>query len=270
MEAFESERAGFSLREKSEDSNSSKRSRWAERRVLQKELIRLTRILIPNQNTNMQDKTIAQVILEKEAVKINLEKPFVFTSGMLSPIYVDNRVLISYPKERELIVKKLAVLLEQFGVDNDLVLAGTATAAIPWAAFLAQLLSLPMAYVRPKPKEHGTGKQVEGIVREGSRVVVVEDLLSTGGSSLETARALKRECQAEVLGVIAIYSHTLPEMEVNFKKENLAVDFLTDFPTVLEVATEKGLLAEEDKDDVLSWRKEGREWGKRMGFIKEV
>lgn len=216
-----------------------------------------------------QDQEIAQILLEKKAVKINHEKPFVFTSGIHSPIYVDNRILISYPKEREKIIKKLTILLDELKTD-DVVLSGTATAAIPWAAFLAQFLKLPMVYVRPKPKEHGTGKQVEGEISAGSKVVVVEDMISTGGSSLGTVEALKRECDAKVLGVIAIYSHTLKAAEDNFKEAGIEAKYLTDFETVVDTAVAEKYLKEEDKEIVLRWREEGREWGINMGFMKRM
>lgn len=215
------------------------------------------------------DQEVAKILLEKKAVRIDTKKPFVFTSGIHSPIYVDNRLLISYPKEREKIIKKLTIAIDEFGGEN-VVLSGTATAAIPWAAFLAQYLKLPMVYVRPKPKEHGTGKQVEGDIPANSNVLVVEDMISTGGSSLGTIEALKRECQANVLGVVAIYSHTLKTAQENFKEAGVEARYLTDFTTVVEMAVAEKYIKEDDKETVLRWREEGREWGINMGFIKRM
>ncbi|MBU2025939.1 hypothetical protein KJ912_04375, partial [Patescibacteria group bacterium] len=131
----------------------------------------------------MKDKQISQILLDKKAVKLNSKKPFVFTSGMFSPIYVDNRILISFPRERDIIIDKLSKLAKEFK-NKNLVLAGTATAAIPWAAFLAERMYLPMVYVRPEPKKHGTSQQVEGSIPSGADVLVVEDMISTGKSSL--------------------------------------------------------------------------------------
>ena len=217
----------------------------------------------------MQDKKIAQILLDKKAVKLNLENPFTFTTGMRSPIYVDNRILISYPKERDVIVEKLMKLVKDFK-KGDLALAGTATAAIPWAAFVAERMYLPMVYVRPKPKEHGTGQQVEGQIPKGSDVLVVEDMISTGSSSLGTAEALKREYDANVLGVVAIYSHTLAKSEENFKEAGMDLKYLTDFETVVNTAVEQKYLDEGQKESVLRWREEGPEWGAKLGLVKTI
>ncbi len=127
-------------------------------------------------------KEIAKILLEKNAVKISTDPPFVWTSGLKSPIYCDNRLLVSYIDSRKKIITGFKKLIEDQNLEFD-VIAGTATAAITWAAFLAAELDKPMVYVRPKPKGHGTGKQVEGTMSDGSRVLIVEDLFSTGGSS---------------------------------------------------------------------------------------
>ncbi|MBD3244377.1 MAG: orotate phosphoribosyltransferase [Candidatus Moranbacteria bacterium] len=214
----------------------------------------------------MKDIEIAKMLLEKKAVKINLKNPFVFTSGMRSPIYVDNRVLISYPKERRIILDKFYYLIKQNYSDKNLIFAGTATAAIPWAAFLAQKLETPMVYVRPTPKEHGAAKQVEGQMQKGSNVLVVEDMISTGGSSIGSANALKKEYQANILGVIAIYSHTLAGASKNFKKNNLNLNYLTDFETVVDMAAKSNYIKDREKEGVLKWKDLGVDWAKEMGF----
>jgi orotate phosphoribosyltransferase len=218
----------------------------------------------------MQNKEISRILLKKKALKFNMDQPFVWTSGMLSPIYVDNRILISYPKERDLIIKRLTSLLSDHLSSDTLTIAGTATAAIPWAAFLAYYLKLPMVYVRPKPKQHGERNQVEGRMPKNSDVIVIEDLISTGGSSLGSARALRKEYEARILGVVAIFSYVLPESVKSFKEEGIPLDYLTDFETTVDVAIEEKYLSEDDKVDVLRWREERGNWGKKMGFVKQV
>ena len=134
-------------------------------------------------NNRFLAKEIAQILLEKQAVKISTDPPFTWTSGMKSPIYCDNRLLISYPEERKKILEGFKNLIAENNLEFD-VIGGTATAAIPWAAFLAFDLDKPMVYIRPKPKGHGAGRRVEGTMEKGSRVLIVEDLISTGGSSI--------------------------------------------------------------------------------------
>jgi orotate phosphoribosyltransferase len=215
----------------------------------------------------MQDQAIAKILLDKKSVKINLKEPFKFTSGMFSPIYVDNRILISDPMVRNIILEKWEKLLqEKFDFNRETVFAGTATAAIPWAAFLAQKMETPMVYVRPEPKAHGTGKQVEGQMKQGANVIVVEDMFSTGGSSIGSAEALKREYDANILGVIAIYSHTLAKAKEKFNEANLDYEYLTDFTTVVEMAVKENYILEEEKEVVLRWREEGEKWGENLGL----
>lgn len=214
----------------------------------------------------MQDQQIAKILLQKKAVMLNLKEPYKYTSGMKSPIYVDNRLLISYPTDREVIVTKLRGLINKFSDSKELVLAGTATAAIPWAAFMAKEMNLPMTYVRPKPKGYGADKQVEGDIKKGSDVVVVEDLISTAGSSIGSVQALKKEYDANVLGVVAIYTHSLKAAKENFEKEEIKYDYLTDFETVVNMAKEIDYINDEEKEKILKWRELGWDWAKEVGI----
>lgn len=210
---------------------------------------------------NSKEK-IAEILLKTKSVKLFKDVPFRFTSGILSPIYVDNRILISYPKERDFIIQKLLDLIKERKLKFDVV-SGTATAAIAWAAFIAQKLRVPMVYVRPEPKAHGRGKQVEGEIKKGSRVLIVEDMVSTGGSSIKNKEALEREYNAKVKYGIAIYSHNLKSSKENFKKSNLKFYFLTDFEEVVNLAEKSGYIKKEAKKDILQWNKDPMEWGKK-------
>ena len=138
----------------------------------------------------MSARQVAEILLNVNAVKLNVKEPFTYTSGIVSPIYTDNRVLISYPEERKFIVDGYINLIKERGLKPEYI-AGTATAGIPWAAFVAERLDLPMVYVRNKPKGHGAGKQIEGMLPEGKSVLIIEDLVSTGGSSLNSVQAKK-------------------------------------------------------------------------------
>jgi orotate phosphoribosyltransferase len=163
--------------------------------------------------------TIAKALLDNEAVKISLEKPFAWTSGISSPIYCDNRLLISSLSARNLILDKF---IEKISLENwqPEVIAGTATAGIPWAAFLAERMQLPMVYIRPKPKAHGSGKQVEGTMKQGAKVLIIEDLFSTGNSSIVSAKACQREFDAEIISIGAIFSYGFPACKENFEVAN--------------------------------------------------
>ena len=146
------------------------------------------------------------------------------------------------------------------------VISGTATAAIPWAAFLSLQMKLPMVYVRPEAKQHGTGKQVEGKMKKNAKVLIVEDLISTGSSAIKNAQACQREFGAEVSDVIAIYSHQLPIAKENFKKAGLNLHYLTDFTTIVDLAVKTNYLSIEDKADVKKWQKDSANWGKNITF----
>ena len=176
----------------------------------------------------------AQLLLEAHAVMLNLETPFRYASGILSPIYCDNRVLISDPGRRAELVTGLVELARAHAPDAD-VISGTATAGIPWAAWVADRLDKPMVYVRAAAKEHGRGQRIEGRLASPARVLVVEDLVSTGGSSLSTVEAL-REAGSDVLGVIAIFSYGLRRATAGFAAAGVPVYSLTGLRTLLDVA----------------------------------
>lgn len=199
---------------------------------------------------NEVQREVARLLLDVGAVAIDLEHPFRYTSGILSPIYCDNRMLISFPAERRRIVAWLAERLEatlgRTGVD---VIAGTATAGIPYAAWLAERLDLPMVYVRAAAKEHGRRQRVEGRLNPGQRVVVVEDLVTTGGSSLSTVEGVE-EAGGKVVGCLAIFSYELPRSAEAFEARGIPLLPLTGLSTLLEVAAESGRVSPERLDEV--------------------
>jgi orotate phosphoribosyltransferase len=206
---------------------------------------------------------IASILFEKGAIAFRLRQPFRFASGILSPIYVDNRYLISLPKERKLVINTLVEKIKKTGKFD--VIAGTATAGIPHAAWVSEKLNLPMVYVRSKPKEHGKGNQVEGILRRGQKVLVIEDLVSTGGSSIEVVKAL-RKLGAKADHVFAIYSHNLPESAKNFKSAKVNLHYLASLSDVADIARKKGFLQPGDIPKILDWAKDPKNWGKKRGY----
>lgn len=216
-------------------------------------------------STATDSQKTASILLDIGAVLFSRRYPFKFDSGILSPVYVDNRLLISYPKERNEIIDLLLKKIKQIGTPD--VIAGVATAGIPHAAFLAQKLNIPMAFVRSKPKDHGRGNQVEGIIKKGQKAIVIEDLVSTGGSSARVIDVL-RELGADVTDVLAIYSHNLKESAENFKKAKIKFSFLTNTEEVAKVAKEKGLLLEGQIETIIKWTKDPKNWGRKMGFEK--
>ncbi len=203
----------------------------------------------------------AELLLDINAISVQPDKPFTFTSGVKSPIYIDNRYTISFPKVREQIVDYyVQVLKQEIGLKNIDLLSGTSTAAIPWAAFIAQKMKLPMVYVRGKKKGHGKQRQIEGKIEPGQKTVVVEDHISTGGSLIENATAVRQE-KAEVKYAIAATTFLFKEATKKFKKEKIQVITLTDFKTIIDIAVERGLVKKEDKATVLEWNKNPRAWG---------
>jgi orotate phosphoribosyltransferase len=207
---------------------------------------------------------VARALLSKEAVKLNAKEPFTFVSGIRSPIYCDNRQMIAYPNEREMIVDSFVKALKDSGLDFD-VLAGTATAGIPWAAFVAQKMGAAMSYIRPEKKEHGAGKQIEGASVDGKKVVVIEDLVSTGGSSMRAVEAA-RTAGAEVVAMVAIFTYEFEKAKKKFDEGNCNAITLSDFSTLAGVAKEEGYLDEKELEMVLEWNKNAAEWGPKHGF----
>src|SRR5688500_2259210 len=200
----------------------------------------------------------AEKLLQINAVKLSPEKPYTWASGWKSPIYCDNRKVLSHPYVREFIKSELCnVVFEKFP-DADLI-AGVATAGIAWGAMVAVQLKLPFIYVRPKPKEHGLGNQIEGEFIRNQKVVVLEDLVSTGKSSLQVVEVLKNS-GLEVAGMVSIFNYRFDLATEAFSKANVELYSLTDFPTLLESAISKGIVAEEQQELLLKWRQDPANW----------
>ncbi|HSP22215.1 MAG TPA: orotate phosphoribosyltransferase [Planococcus sp. (in: firmicutes)] len=194
---------------------------------------------------------IARQLLSIGAVELRPHEPFTWASGVKSPIYCDNRLTMSYPAVRKEIAKGLAGLIKEFYPDCQVV-AGTATAGIPHAAWVSDLLELPMVYVRSKAKEHGQGNMVEGKVVAGQKVVVVEDLISKGGSVLQAAEGL-RAAGFDVLGIVAIFTYDLPQSIDAIREAGFTFHTLTNFPALVEEAIETGAIREEDLPMLADW-----------------
>ncbi|KAA9025932.1 orotate phosphoribosyltransferase [Niallia endozanthoxylica] len=205
-------------------------------------------------------KIIAESLLEIKAVTLRPNEPFTWASGIISPIYCDNRLTLSYPEIRRNIASGLAGIIKEQFLGTELI-AGTATAGIPHAAWVSEELNLPMCYVRSKAKGHGKGNQIEGKAEKGQKVVVVEDLISTGGSVITAVEAL-REAGCEVLGVVSIFTYQLEKGFELMKNADITVFSLTDFSTLVEVASEKGYIEQKDWEKLMEWRKNPAEWGK--------
>ncbi|MBM7654036.1 orotate phosphoribosyltransferase [Neobacillus cucumis] len=205
---------------------------------------------------------IAEKLLEINAVALKPEEPFTWTSGLRSPIYCDNRLTLSYPEVRKAIATGLKQLIQDHFPGTEVV-AGTATAGIPHAAWVSDLMDLPMCYVRSKAKGHGKGNQIEGKAEEGQKVVVVEDLISTGGSVVTAVNALK-EAGCEVLGVVSIFTYGLEKGKQVFEEEKITSFSLTDFSTLIEVAIDKGYVSAENQESLLEWSKDTAAWSQKF------
>lgn len=204
------------------------------------------------------EQSIAKDLLEIEAVFLSPNQPFTWASGIKSPIYCDNRITMSYPKVRKEIAQGLAEKIKQEFPEVE-VIAGTATAGIPHAAWVAEILDLPMVYIRSKAKAHGKGNQIEGRIFEGQKMVVIEDLISTGGSVLEAAEAAKRE-GADVLGVAAIFTYELPKGKANFEAAGLPLVTLTNYSVLIEFALENKTIDETELALLKEWKKDPENW----------
>ncbi|PFG12910.1 orotate phosphoribosyltransferase [Bacillus sp. es.036] len=205
-------------------------------------------------------KSIAKALLEIEAVSLQPNNPFTWSSGLLSPIYCDNRLTLSYPKVRKEIARGLAAMVKEKYADAE-VIAGTATAGIPHASWVSDLLDLPMVYVRGSAKGHGKGNVIEGKVEEGQKVVVIEDLVSTGGSAIDAVKQLEA-AGANVLGVAAIFTYGMKKGAEQFTSAEIAWDTLTNFDELLTCAVETGMIEEREVQSLLHWRDNpsSKEW----------
>jgi orotate phosphoribosyltransferase len=201
----------------------------------------------------------AEFLLQIKAIKLDNNNPFTWSSGIKSPIYCDNRKILSYPKIRTYIRQEFSKLIrDEFG-ELDLI-AGVATGAIAHGVLVAQELGLPFAYVRESKKDHGMTNQIEGVVESGQSVVVVEDLVSTGQSSLKAVKAL-RDAGCNVKGMVAIFTYGLESATKSFKEENVTLHTLTDYNHLIKYALEMKYIKEADKMSLVSWRENPQGWG---------
>ncbi|MCP4678823.1 MAG: orotate phosphoribosyltransferase [Deltaproteobacteria bacterium] len=206
---------------------------------------------------------IAKTLLEIGAVNLNVSPPFTWASGRLSPIYCDNRLLMSFPDRRLEVARGFRTLIEENDWNVDVV-AGTATAGIPHAAWLADILGLPMVYVRGAAKQHGKGNRIEGKLERGQKVVLIEDLISTGGSSVNAAKALI-DAGAELCGVAAIFTYGLEKATQRFQEAGIQFATLTDFGILMEEALETGSLTPATKAIIADWQNDPGAWSTARG-----
>ena len=202
----------------------------------------------------------ARKLMDIKAIKLQPQEPFTWASGWKSPIYTDNRKTLGFPRLRSFVKLALCHAIQENFPEAEAV-AGVATGAIAQGALVAEELGLPYCYVRPKPKDHGMGNQVEGEIEKGTKVVVVEDLISTGGSSLKAVEAL-RQYGVEVIGMVASFTYGFPVAEEAFHEAGVRLITLSDYAAVLEQAAETGYISEADKAVLAEWRKDPSVWGK--------
>ncbi len=205
-------------------------------------------------------KHFAEKLLQIKALQINLQKPYVWASGWNSPVYCDNRKVLSYPYVRDFVKSELANMVLEHFPDAE-VIAGVATAGIAHGVMAADLLKLPFIYVRSKPKEHGMGNQIEGYMEAGKKVVVVEDLVSTGKSSLQAVEAI-RAAGSEVIGMCALFTYGFNAAADAFAQANVPLHTISNYQALMEVAEEQQLIASEQKASLEQWRVDPAGWGK--------
>jgi orotate phosphoribosyltransferase len=208
-------------------------------------------------NKNVAKKT-AEVLLQVNAIKLSPKEPFTWASGWKSPIYCDNRIVLSFPPIRNYIREKMAKHIERHYGKPD-VIAGVATGAIGIGALVAEYLGLPFVYVRPEPKKHGRQNQIEGFIQKGQNVVVVEDLISTGKSSLNAVKALKA-AEVNVKGMIAIFSYGFDVAKDNFEKENVTLHTLSNYENLLEQALDTRYITKKELETLSDWNANPSEW----------
>lgn len=204
------------------------------------------------------EKNVAEKLLKIKAVKLQPNNPFVWASGWNSPIYCDNRKTLSYPQIRNYIKIELTRLIMEMYPDVE-VIAGVATGAIAQGALVADALGLPFVYIRPTPKDHGLENMIEGDLRPKQKVVVIEDLISTGGSSLKAVEAIRKD-GSEVLGMMAIFTYGFPVAEQKFKAAKVKLTTLCNYDSVLAEALATNYIASEDIETLQEWRKSPSTW----------
>ncbi len=203
-------------------------------------------------------KAVAEKLLQINAIKLSVDKPFTWASGWKSPIYCDNRKILSFPYARDFVKAELSNLVFHLHADAEMI-AGVATAGIAWGVLVADQLKLPYIYVRPKPKEHGLGNQIEGFYEQGKKVVIIEDLVSTGKSSLLVAEVLENE-GLEVGGMVSIFNYGFDTAKNAFEMAKVNYHSLTDYDSVIMLAIEKNYVSVTDQNTLLNWRADPANW----------
>ena len=207
-----------------------------------------------------RELAVAEKLLQINAVKLSIQNPFTWASGWKSPIYCDNRKILSYPHIRDFIKSEMTNTAFTEFPDAE-VIAGVATAGIPHGALIADLLSLPFIYVRSKPKEHGMGNQIEGVLQAGQKVVVIEDLISTGKSSMEAVQAIQ-EAGAEVIGLCSVFTYGFDIAKDLFEKAGIKTCSLSNYNALIELALEKKTITAEEAASLQQWRENPSSWGR--------
>lgn len=207
---------------------------------------------------NAYKEKLAEQLLQIKAIQLNTQQPFTWASGLKSPVYCDNRKLLSYPDVRDFVKDGLINLLKEYFPETECI-AGVATAGIPHGAIIADALGLPFIYVRSKPKEHGLTNTIEGELKHGQRVLVVEDTISTGGSSLKAVEDL-RGAGAEVSGMIAIYKYGFDDAKQRFEDEGVILKTLTNYDFLVRVAEQGGYISKDELETLHLWRSNPKEW----------
>lgn len=205
-------------------------------------------------------RRVAAYLLDSGAVRLRPTDPFTWSSGWRSPIYCDNRLTLAFPAIRSAVAEALTAAARQYFPQAD-VIGGVATAGIPQGALVADRLQLPYCYVRPQPKSHGMGNQIEGKVEAGQRVVLVEDLISTGGSSLKAAEAL-RAAGADVVGMLAVFTYGFPQAEEAFRQAGIPLVCLSDYAALLIEAEARGVIFADEQAALAAWRQDPAGWGR--------
>ncbi len=205
-------------------------------------------------------KHFAGKLMQIKALQINLQQPYTWASGWKSPVYCDNRKVLSYPYIRDFVKSELANMVLEHFPDAE-VIAGVATAGIPHGTMAADLLKLPLIYVRSKPKEHGMGNQIEGVLQQGQKVVVIEDLVSTGKSSLQAVDAI-REAGGEVIGMCALFTYGFDAAAEAMEKAGVPLHTISNYTALMEVSEEQDLITAEQKQSLEEWRKDPASWGR--------
>ena len=214
--------------------------------------------MMDNQQQNNYKSHIAELLLKLKAVKLNPSNPFIWASGWKSPIYCDNRILLSDPKSRNIIANYFSEIIKN-KYDDVQVIAGVATGAIGIGILVAQKLNLPFIYVRPEAKKHGRKNQIEGKISENQKIVVIEDLISTGKSSLNAVKAL-RESNLEVMGMVAIFTYGFNKSIENFEKNKVDLDTLSDYNELIKKATDIKYVKEKDSETLKKWNEDPENW----------